>query len=440
MTTVSDNMEPIGILGGGISALSFAHFSDRPAVIFEKEDRPGGLCRSFNCQGVTYDVGPHIFFSKNQEILDFLTSLTPMHKLRRSNKIFHQGRFVKYPFENELSALSDHDREWCLKSFLDNPYGEYPATSMLGFFYRTFGEGITRTYLEPYNRKIWKFEPSFMDLQMVDRIPKPTPEDIIASARGQSTEGYLHQLYFSYPTQGGTESAIRSLQNLCGPRLTVKNECPVESVAKRPDGSFDVTAGGTKHHFDQIVSTMPLHALLPRIEPAPPVEVTAALQAMHYNSIHITIVNVQDDRLGDNFAVMAARPDISFHRISKLDFLGESYHRPGTTTLMAETTFRSGDRYDLPPEQISEMVVHDLDTIGFCPESSVLHQETQTFPCAYVIYDLDHRRNTDLVLRWLSSMGIKSFGRFGAFEYINMDEAVRQAREIAHQFQPNGSK
>ena len=44
---------------------------------------------------------------------------------------------------------------------------------MIQFFYKIFGEGITRTYLEPYNRKIWKFDPSFMDTQMVERIPKP---------------------------------------------------------------------------------------------------------------------------------------------------------------------------------------------------------------------------------------------------------------------------
>ena len=32
-------------------------------------------------------------------------------------------------------------------------------------FLKIFGEGITKTYLEPYNQKIWKFEPSFMILK-----------------------------------------------------------------------------------------------------------------------------------------------------------------------------------------------------------------------------------------------------------------------------------
>ena len=46
---------------------------------------------------------------------------------------------------------------------------------------------------------------------MVDRIPKPPPEDIINSAKGESKEGYLHQLYFHYPKKGGFQSIVNGL-------------------------------------------------------------------------------------------------------------------------------------------------------------------------------------------------------------------------------------
>ena len=122
-----------------------------------------------------------------------------MCKLRRSNKILYKKKFIKYPFENELSKLPKKDLDYCLNSFLNNPFENFKYHNMLQFFLKNFGEGITRTYLEPYNRKIWKFDPTFMDTQMVERIPKPPKEDIIKSAKGISTEGYKHQLYFHYP-------------------------------------------------------------------------------------------------------------------------------------------------------------------------------------------------------------------------------------------------
>ena len=426
--------DPIAILGGGLSGLSFAHFCDGPAVIFEKEDRLGGLCRSFDAGGVVHDIGPHIAFSKNAEALNFLTGLTPMHQRRRSNRIFYAGRFIKYPFENELSALPQADRDWCLSSFLNNPYADYPAGNMLAFFYKTFGEGITRAYLEPYNRKIWKFEPMFMDLQMVERIPKPPAQDIIASAAGKSTEGYLHQLFFSYPDRGGTESMIRGLAERCGDRLTTHLNSPVERVAVNGDGTFQVTAGGVSHQFRRLVSTMPIGDLIARLNVPCPPDVQAAVDALRFNSIHITIVVATQDNIGDNFAVMVPDSSIMFHRLSKLDFLGDAYHQPGTTTLMAETTFRPGDRFDLPGEKISESVVADLDRIGFVPAGSVRRAETRSFKHAYVVYDLNHRANADKALAWLRSLGIESFGRFGSFEYMNMDAAVWQAREKALAF------
>lgn len=421
------NQDLVCILGGGLSALAFAHFYSGKTVIYEKEDRLGGLCRSFETGGVCHDIGPHIFFSRNKEILEILTSLTPMNRLRRSNKILYKDRFVKYPFENELSALPEEDRDWCLDTFIDNPYRDYPADNMAAFFYKTFGEGITRAYLEPYNRKIWKFEPALMDTQMVGRIPNPPPEDIIASARGEETEGYLHQLYFSYPEKGGTESIICALAAKCRDRLEVQLTSPLEKLEIKTDGTFRVTAGGKSRDFQQVVSTIPIHELIPRLDPPPPAEVTDALGKLKYNSIHIIIIRTAQHNLGENLAVMVPRPDISFHRVTRLDYFGDNYRLPDGSTLMVEITFRPGDRFDIAPEAIRDLVINDLDRVGLSPRSALRSADTLTFKYAYVIYDLDHRKNTDTVLSWLRSKGIESAGRFAAFEYINMNTAVEQA-------------
>jgi protoporphyrinogen oxidase len=196
------------ILGAGVAGLSLASFLDRPAIVPERESTVGGLSRSYDMNGIAYDIGPHIIFSKNQEVLDLHTSIIPTTNLRRSNQILFRGRFVKYPFENDLSAIDPIDRDYCLTEFLSNPYEHNDTGNMLQFFLRTFGEGITRLYLAPYNEKIWKFDPSCLDTQMVERIPKPPKEDVIASARGVATEGYTHQLYYHYPRAGGFQTMV----------------------------------------------------------------------------------------------------------------------------------------------------------------------------------------------------------------------------------------
>ena len=196
------------------------------------------MARSYAFAGLHYDVGPHIMFSKNKEVLDLMVGLLGdnVHKLRRSNKIFHDGRFVKYPFENELSALARPRARLVLwRHSSDNPYAHYAPRTMLEFFLATFGEGITNLYLRPYNEKIWKFDPAFMDTQMVDRIPKPPPEDIIRSAKGEASEGYLHQLYFHYPKRGGVQSLLNAFLGDLRRKVAVRVNAGIERVVR--DGS-----------------------------------------------------------------------------------------------------------------------------------------------------------------------------------------------------------
>jgi protoporphyrinogen oxidase len=50
---------------------------------------------------------------------------------------------------------------------------------------------------------------------------------------------------------------------------------------------------------------------------------------------------------------------------------------------------------------------------------------------AYVIYDLDHAGNVALVLSWLADHDIWSAGRFGEWEYLNMDHAIASGMRAA---------
>ena len=67
----------ITIMGGGLSGISLAYFlQDNPSIdeitILEKDDSIGGLCRIITKDGYTYDIGPHILFSKDKEMLELI--------------------------------------------------------------------------------------------------------------------------------------------------------------------------------------------------------------------------------------------------------------------------------------------------------------------------------------------------------------------------------
>lgn len=430
------------ILGGGLSALSLAYFlQDRSDIskitLLEKEKTIGGLCRTFETNGIEYDVGPHIIFSKDKEILDFMNGLLGENneKHRRSNRILHKKAFVQYPFENDLSKLPDEDKAYCVNAFMHNPYENYNAKNMLQFFLKTFGEGITNLYLRPYNEKIWKFDPSFMDTQMVDRIPKPPKEDILKSAAGETIDGYTHQLYFTYPKQGGTAAIIQALREKLSGKVEILTNRPVESVRKTEKG-FEVVAGGKTFVSDRLVSTMPLGEFTALYNAEKPAEIVSAAQNLRSNAIAISIVNVKPDRAGDNYAFMIADKNVIFHRLSKLDFMGGRYHKPDSATYMIEVTYRKNDRVDLMTDaELTAKIIGGLKEIGFIDgESDVNFTDLKHFDYAYVIYDLEHKENTTVLRDYFKQQGIELNGRFGSFEYLNMDAIIRQSKNLAERF------
>lgn len=428
------------ILGGGLSAISLAYYLQEnknidEIHILEKDDILGGICRTYVKDGIEYDVGPHIIFSKDKEILDFMNNLLGENneKHRRSNRILHKKRFVQYPFENDLSKLPKEDIDYCVNGFLHNPYESYEAKNMLQFFLKTFGEGITNTYLRPYNEKIWKFDPSFMDTQMVERIPKPPKEDILKSANGETIDGYLHQLYFTYPKQGGTEALIKAFIAKLSDKVKIHTNNKVLKAKKQGD-KFVVTTSEKEYVCDKIISTMPANEFSHIYEDNnKPQEILDIADNLRYNSIAICIVNVSKDYAGDNYAFMVADKNVKFHRISKLDFMGEHYHKDGTATYMAEITYRKNDLNDkASDEELTQKVIEGLETIGFIDsKDDVNFTDLKRFEYAYVIYDLKHRQNMDAIKEYFAKQGIYLNGRFGSFEYLNMDAIIKQSKNLA---------
>lgn len=417
------------ILGGGLAGISTAYFlQNKPEVtsidILEKESEIGGLCRSFHHNGLLVDIGPHIFFSKDKETLHFMLQLLGdnQHQLRRSNRIIHKGAFVQYPFENDLSKLPCEDVTKCLTGFLENPYREYCADNMLQFFLKTFGEGITNLYLRPYNEKIWKFDPSFMDTQMVERIPRPPDSDIIKSANGETLDGYTHQLYFSYPKSGAMGAFINAFANQLNDKVKIWLNEEVLSIY----GNNTVLTSSGKYTADKIISCIPPQMIADE-------EIKPVVSQLHYNHIMIAMVTVRVDRAGDNFAFMIADKDIIFHRLSKVDFLGEDYHIGGTATYMLEYTYRDKDPVvNLSDDKLQRLFTDGLKKIGFVEEDTEITAFTvKRFPYAYVIYDLNHKTNMTAIRDYYAQKGIILNGRFGNFEYWNMDKVIAESKKVA---------
>jgi len=420
------------ILGAGIGGLSLATFLESPSLLLEKESKVGGLCRSFPFQGTHYDIGPHIIFSKHQDVLDIHNSMVDVKYHERLNRIFVLNQYIKYPFENHLGQLPDSNRDSCLVEFVNNPYTSIKASNMQQFFLSKFGEGMTDLYFSPYNKKIWKFDTAALDLQMVERIPAPPAEDVINGAKGIFKEGYTHQLQFSYPSSGGFQTLVNEYEN----RLSVNGSRVIlnESVVKVLNNKNRWEIETTKQNYEanHLVSTIPLPSLIKLLVDVPK-EIIEISEELKFNSIHIVMLQFENDRLTDQFALYIPDTDIIFHRLSRLNFLGDAYGaNSGVFNVMLEVTFRPESHLArLSKEEILEKCIEGMEKLKIATRGELIASEIQTFEHAYVIYDLNHRKNVDTILQFVGSKGITCHGRFGKFEYQNSDQVVKDSLDLA---------
>ena len=426
----------IGILGGGLSGVSLAYFLNQKNhnfLILEKESEYGGLMRSVNVEGFTFDVGgSHIIFSKDKEILNFMVSLLKDNvvKNRRNTKILYKGRYVKYPFENGLADLPKQDNFECLYYFILNlikkEKGEIkPPANLKEWFYYTFGKGISEKYLIPYNEKIWKYPLDQISTVWVERIPQPPVEDIIKSSLDIPTEGYTHQLYFYYPKTGGIQSLIRSFEECIKDKIITNFE--VKSI-KKEDGKWIVSNGKKEFEFDRLISTIPLQELFKTLDT--PEDVMDAVKNLKFNSIITVSIGVDKPKINDFSWLYIADKDILPHRVSFPSNYSPYVTPDGKSSILAEITYREGDEISkMSEDEIIEKTVEDLDKLGIINKEDVILTLLHKFKYAYVIYDLNYKENLVKIFEYLKTVGIDSIGRFGSWEYANMDAVIRMTKD-----------
>jgi protoporphyrinogen oxidase len=417
----------VGILGGGISGLTLQRFLRHPSEVLERAAVPGGLCRTFWKDGFGFDLGGHILFSKHQHVNDLVGRLLGdnVNHCRRANKILYKGRYVKYPFENDLGALDPQDCYECLIDYLRNDAPE--PTNFQEWAYFTFGRSIADKYLIPYNRKIWKMEPCEMGLEWVGRVPKPPMEDVVKSALGIATEGYTHQLHFRYPLRGGFEALVRA--TIKDPALVHCNT-RVEAV-RRERGRWAVGDGRTTRLYDHLVVAFPIHEAI-RCFADVPAEVIDAVHGLRYNALRVAFLAVNNESLMDKSAVYIPDPTVHPHRVCYMGFFSPHVVRPGTSSLVAETTTRPGDAVDrLSNDAFLDLVIGDLDRAGILSREDVIVRDTRRVEYAYPVYDRNYSRNVAVIRGYFASLGIDLLGRFAEFDYINSDECIHRAMKLA---------
>ena len=87
------------------------------------------------------------------------------------------GDWIDYPLQDNIVQLSDDLAQECLQGIIRARSDNRIAHNFKEWVQKTFGDGISRIFMNPYNRKVWAFPFHLMDYQWIkDRVSIPDLE------------------------------------------------------------------------------------------------------------------------------------------------------------------------------------------------------------------------------------------------------------------------
>lgn len=407
---------------------------DGEVVCYEADSDPGGHCRAIVRDGWTFDQGPHIMFSRDQELLSFMIDSLGdnVHRSKRNNVVMIEGRTVRYPIENDLGSLPTELRNACTLDFFfneDATLKDSPA-NLDEWFRANFGRALTSAYFKPYNEKIWNVSLAELSMSWSERIPQPPAKDVLIGALGVPTEGYLHQLYFHYPERGGYSALTDAWAKLL-PDGVLRLSDPVHSLRRDGDGVVLESASGTER-FDRVVSTATMPQLVSMLGGAP-AEVVDAVNALRINPVVIVTLGIEG--VDEEQYTAAYFPDPAFlvNRASFPCVISPFNGPEGAYSIQAEITYPPGSSYrELDDEALIDHVTEGFTRHGLLkPGQRIVFTDVQRIEHAYVVYTVGYERNVEVVRAWAAQHGVELHGRFGAFEYLNVDGCIAQSLKLA---------
>ncbi len=419
---------PVVVLGAGLAGLSAALVLERAKVAyraFEKNGIAGGHAVTLLDEGFRFDRTGHLLHLRDArlraEVLELLGG--DCLEIERRSVVFSNGVYTRYPFQANTFGLPKEIAYECVIGFLaarDAPAGAEPR-NFEEFCLAHFGTGITRHFMQPYNEKLWGVPLREITSAWCQRfVPLPSVADVIGGALGVRGPELGYNQRFLYPRLGIGEL----------PRAMARGVSRLElgRAPRRIDLRHrTLELDDARVPFRTLVSTVPLKVLVSLLDPLPDA-VRAAAEKLRATHLHYLDVALEREPLTPYHWAYVPEPKYPFYRVGSYSRFSPHVVPPGAGSLYVELADRAEpDLATLVPRVIEGLVnMRIIEGPG-----DVRFVRKRRIDCAYVVFDHAYYPALAVIEPFLAEQRIVSTGRYGAWTYSSMEDALRMGREGA---------
>jgi protoporphyrinogen oxidase len=412
-------------------------------TVVERNTLVGGNAGSFDVAGLRVDFGSHrLHPSCAPEILNDIRAMLGDGLLDRPRhgRIRIRGRWVHFPLKPiDLAAhlppsflagvLSDSVRKLRRRTA--------PADTFAGVLEHGLGRTICRDFYFPYASKIWGLPPSELEAEQARRR-------VSAGSLGKMVRKALNAVpglkkngagRFYYPAEGFGKiaEAYHEAAIAAGARVLLRTE--IKRLEIDAEGTVRVNIAGPGGdetlRSRQLLSTIPLSALVRLIDPAPPKTVLNSASALRFRAMILVYLVLETEQFTEYDAHYFPDAEIAITRLSEPKNYGLA-SLPGRTVLCAELPcFLQDPVWQADDAELGHLVAAALASAGIPVRVPIIQTVSRRLPQAYPLYTNDYRDSFKQIDLWLQGVdGILTFGRQGLFAHDNTHHALAMSYAV----------
>ena len=296
------------ILGAGPAgigtALELINNGITDILLIDKNKIVGGLSRTETYGDYKFDIGPHRFFSKNDEInkLWHKTLDKDFIPVKRFTRIYYKQNYFHYPIKpfDTLLKLGLVESTQAILSFVNakiNP--ENDVSTFENWIKQKFGNKLYITFFKNYTEKVWGIPCNQIGAEFAEQRIKGL--DIIEIIKNTYNKNRIKTLIdeFHYPILGAGqmyEVMGEKITNSGGSfaleskitRLNILEEKAISIISETSNGQLEQIYA--KHFF----SSIPMTHLFKLINPMEKQNILNAADSLYYRE-HITVNLIVDN-------------------------------------------------------------------------------------------------------------------------------------------------
>jgi len=431
-------------VSGLASACLLAEKFPGEVLVLEKEPQVGGLLRTLERNGARYDLGSHrIHRDPGARAFRLIQEVCPDKIIRneRGGKLRLKKSYIDYPItsfqmfrsigllESALCGVSL--LKYRLLSRLAERGAPAERDNYEDYLIRRAGVRAYRLFYEPYARKVWGGEPSWISTTAVKkRISMVSPtlflKDMIAHYTGRSKNNYYY--YIRGGMSGLAEALAGRVRERGGEIVT-----GMAGFSLRVGGgekAVEFTAGGFRAvEFESLVSTIPIDDLLIKLRP--PEIILRQVERIVWRGLRLVFLHVEGEPLLEGESFYFPELKYVFGRVSvPKRFDPAMQPETGGTALTCEVPCSKGDAlWNVPDEDMYEMCLKSLRQASLIRRNQRGLREKDfslRLPKIYPVYRVGWEDIIQSLLRYASREHPSVFisGKPGLFLHNNIDQSM----------------